>query len=226
MRTLTYIIAIIVLASACTRNFKSKPTAPVEKLEMIFGQEKKDLEAFKSEIDRLVANVDNLPIDTLNYEKGTVQHYIVYDSLMNTEGVHDIYQGDIIQRELNDASKDRKSINNLELEYVLKAKIKRPSYSTYLNDLKKVNYLILTKTISLLMPKEDGNNSFISGFALGIVYLIDVKMKKIVCIKVLQVESSAQVEATSFGISQGILNTDFWKNYRKERASVIYTILN
>jgi|GEM_PF-6350750 len=226
MQPFAYFIAIALSITACSGNYKGKPAPPVEKLEMIFGQEKKDLESFISHIDSLVANVDNLPVDTLNYEKGSVQRYIVYDSLMNTEGAKDIYQSDVIRQELNDANLEKTSVNYLEFEYVLKAKIKHASYSTYLEDLKKINHIIYIKTISFLLPKEEGNDSFTGGFALGVVYLIDTKLKKVVSVKVLQAESSTQVESTSLGLSQSVLNIDFWKNYRSEQASAIYSILN
>lgn len=226
MQPFAYFIAIALLITACSGNYKGKPAPPVEKLEMIFGQEKKDLEAFKSQIDSLVANVNNLPVDTLNYEKGSVLRYIVYDSLMNNEGAKDIYQSDVIRQELDDANPEKKSVNYLEFEYVLKANIKHASYATYLEDLKKINHIVYIKTISFSLPKEEGSESFIGGFALGVVYLIDTKLKKVVSVKVLQAESSAQVESNNMGLSQGALNIDFWKNYRSEQASAIYSVLN
>jgi hypothetical protein len=118
-----------------------------------------------------------------------------------------------------------KSIN--DLQRVLDGKVKYESYETFLAALKKINYLVVIKKVILTEPKMWSNKKFGGGMIISQVQVIDIQKKMIVKTSALIAESSTSVEVSSAsGLSQLIIEQDFWKNYHTNRTELLDNLFN
>jgi hypothetical protein len=217
----TFSTLIFIFSSCNSPLIPQKKEAIAPKLEMIFGKEKKELEAYIHFLDSLEQINSNLEIDTSLYNPGS---FIITDSLGNTNR-HSIIL-DVIEQKRTQGQGKSSSKSILDLHHVLKGNIKYESYDTYLSELKKTKHLVVFKNIACTQPRLISQKQFQGGTILSLMKVIDLKNHKIVKYRILQAQNSEQIKTSSnFGLSEISLQNDLWENYHKARLELIKTNL-
>jgi hypothetical protein len=220
--TFTYILIALIL-SACNVPVISEKQEKMEpQPEMIFGKDKKELEAYNGFLDSLYNVCSDLKIDTTLFQNGS---FIIYDSLELTNSTPSLA---IAISRRGRHNKDGLIVRSrFDLNDLLEGKVKLNSYEDYLNKLKETKYLVTFKDIVYTKPHLVNNRGFAGGTIVSYMQVVDIEKKIVVKVRLFQVENSNEIKTLSgLAPSERDLIRDLWNNYSSNRIEIIENVFN